>query len=194
VHASEPDRPDIMKRRQDGFDGQLDLDPERLVFIDETWASTTMARSSGRAPEGERLRAAAPHGHGKTTTFVGALRLTGMAAPMALDGPINGAAFQPYVDQVLVPELKAGDIVVIDNLGSYKGASVRAAIEAAGAKLLLPPYSPDFNPVRKRLRQAQGPPAQSRRAKRRTALGQDRRAPGRVQPNRVRKLLRRRWL
>jgi transposase len=137
-----------MKRRQDGFDGQLDLDPERLVFIDETWASTTMARSSGRAPEGERLRAAIPHRHGKTTTFVGALRLTGMAAPMALDGPINGAAFQPYVDQVLVPELKAGDIVVIDNLGSYKGASVRAAIEAAGAKLLyLPPYSPDFNPI-----------------------------------------------
>ena len=137
-----------MKRRQDGFDGQLDLDPERLVFIDETWASTTMARSSGRAPEGERLRAAIPHRHGKTTTFVGALRLTGMATPMALDGPINGAAFQAYVDQVLVPELKAGDIVVIDNLGSHKGACVRAAIEAAGAKLLyLPPYSPDFNPI-----------------------------------------------
>src|SRR5580698_9689595 len=91
-----------MKRRQDGFDGQLDLDPERLVFIDETWASTTMARSSGRAPEGERLRGAIPHGHWKTTTS-SAPRLTGMAAPMALDGPINGAAFQPYVDQVLVP-------------------------------------------------------------------------------------------
>ena len=136
-----------MKRRQDGFDGQLDLVPERLVFIDETWASTTMARSSGRAPEGERLRGAIPHGHWKTTTS-SALRLTGMAAPMALDGPINGAAFQAYVDQVLVPELKAGDIVVIDNLGSHKSASVRAAIEAAGAKLLyLPPYSPDFNPI-----------------------------------------------
>ena len=137
-----------MKRRQDWFDGQLDLDPEKLVFVDETWVSTNMARSSGRAPEGERLRAGIPHGHWKTTTFVGGLRLTGMAAPMVLDGPINGVAFQAYVDQVLVPELTAGDIVVMDNLGSHKGAGVRAAIEAAGAKLLyLPPYSPDLNPI-----------------------------------------------
>ena len=148
MRASERDRPDIVKRRQDGFDGQLDLDPERFVFIDETWASTNMARSSGRAPEGERLRAAIPHGHWKITTFVGALRLTGMAAPMVLDGPINGAALQAYVDQVLVAELKAGDIVVMDNLGSHKRASVGGPIEAVGAKLLyLPPYSPDFNPI-----------------------------------------------
>jgi transposase len=89
-----------------------------------------------------------PHGHWKTTTFVGALRLTGMTAPMVLDGPINGRAFQAYVDQVLVPELKPGDVVIMDNLGSHKGAGVRAAIETAGAKLLyLPPYSPDFNPI-----------------------------------------------
>jgi transposase len=87
-----------------------------------------------------------PHGHWKTTTFVGALRLTGMTAPMVLDGPINGLAFQAYVDPVLVPELKPGDGVVMDNLGSHKGASVRSSIEAAGARLLyLPPYSPDFN-------------------------------------------------
>jgi len=118
------------------------------VFIDETWASTNMARRHGRAPKGERLRAAVPHGHWKTTTFVAGLRLTGMVAPMALDGPINGRLFQAYVDQVLVPELQPGDIVVMDNLGSHKGAGVRAAIEAVGARLLyLPPYSPDFNPI-----------------------------------------------
>jgi len=137
-----------VKRREEWFDGQLDLDPERLVFIDETWATTNMARRHGRAPRGERLRMSVPHGHWKTTTFVGALRLTGMVAPMVLDGPINGRAFQAYVDQVLVPELKPGDVVVMDNLGSHKGAGVRAAIEAAGAKLIyLPPYSPDFNPI-----------------------------------------------
>ena len=118
------------------------------MFIDETWASTKMARTHGRAPRGERLRSPIPHGHWKTTTFVAALRTSGMVAPMVLDGPINGIAFQAYVDQVLVPELEPGDIVVMDNLGSHKGAGIRAAIEAAGASLLyLPPYSPDFNPI-----------------------------------------------
>jgi transposase len=118
------------------------------VFIDETWASTKMARTHGRAPRGERLRSPIPHGHWKTTTFVAALRTSGMVAPMVLDGPINGVAFQAYVDQVLVPDLEPGDIVVMDNLGSHKGAGVRTAIEAAGASLLyLPPYSPDFNPI-----------------------------------------------
>ena len=148
AHASEQDRPDILKRREDWFEGQLDLDPERLVFIDETWASTNMARRRGRAPRGERLRVGIPHGHCKTTTFVAGLRRTGMIAPMVLDGPINGAAFQAYVDQVLVPELREGDIVIMDNLGSHKGKGVREAIEAAAANLLyLPPYSPDFNPI-----------------------------------------------
>lgn len=118
------------------------------MFIDETWASTKMARTHGRAPRGERLRSPIPHGHWKTTTFVAALRTSGMVAPMVLDGPINGVAFQAYVDQVLVPDLEPGDIVVMDNLGSHKGAGVRTAIEAAGASLLyLPPYSPDFNPI-----------------------------------------------
>lgn len=107
-----------------------------------------MARTHGRAPRGERLRSPIPHGHWKTTTFVAALRTSGMVAPMVLDGPINGVAFQAYVDQVLVPDLEPGDIVVMDNLGSHKGAGVRTAIEAAGASLLyLPPYSPDFNPI-----------------------------------------------
>jgi len=107
-----------------------------------------MARLRGRAPKGERLRAGIPHGHWKTTTFVAGLRLRGMVAPMVLDGPINGEAFQAYVDQVLVPELAPGDIVVMDNLGSHQGAGIRQAIEATGASLLyLPPYSPDLNPI-----------------------------------------------
>jgi transposase len=107
-----------------------------------------MARLRGRASKGERLRAGIPHGHWKTTTFVAGLRLSGIAAPMVLDGPINRDAFQAYVDQVLVPELEPGDIVVMDNLSSHKGQAVRRAIEAVGASLLfLPPYSPDFNPI-----------------------------------------------
>ncbi len=118
------------------------------MFIDETSTSTNMARLRGRAPRGERLRAGVPHGHWKTTTFVAGLRLDGIAAPMVLDGPINREAFQAYVDQVLVPELSAGDVVVMDNLSSHKGPSIRRSIEAAGASLLyLPPYSPDFNPI-----------------------------------------------
>ena len=145
---AEQDRPDVLKRREDWFNSQLDLDPVRLVFIDETWASTNMARLRGRSNKGERLRAGIPHGHWKTTTFVAGLRLTGMVAPLVLDGPINRDAFHAYVNQVLVPELAPGDIVVMDNLGSHKGPAVRDAIEAAGATLLyLPPYSPEFNPI-----------------------------------------------
>lgn len=107
-----------------------------------------MARSHGRAPRGQRLRAGIPHGHWKTTTFVAGLRLTGMVAPMVLDGPINRIAFEAYVEQVLVPELRPGDIVIMDNLSSHKGPQVRETIEAAGATLaFLPPYSPDFNPI-----------------------------------------------
>ena len=148
ARAAEQDRPDVLKRRWDRFEGQLDLDPAKLVFIDETWASTNMARTHGRAPKGERLRAGVPHGHWKTTTLVAGLRHTGMVAPMVLDGPIDGATFRAYVERVLVPELRPGDVVILDNLGSHKGPHVRAAIEAVGARLLhLPPYSPDFNPI-----------------------------------------------
>jgi transposase len=137
-----------VKRRREWFEGQIDLDPERLVFIDETWASTNMARLHGRAPKGERLRAGIPQGHWKTTTFVAGLRLTGLMATMVLDGPINREAFQAYVEQLLVRELKPGDIVIMDNLSSHKGPAIRQAIEAVGASLLfLPPYSPDFNPI-----------------------------------------------
>jgi transposase len=148
AHATEQDRPDILKRREEWFDGQLDLDPEQLIFIDETWASTNMARRYGRAPRGERLRAGVPHGHWKTTTFVAGLSRNGMIAPWVLDGAMNGDAFTTYVARVLVPELSPGNVVIMDNLSSHKAPAVRAAIEAAGARLLfLPPYSPDFNPI-----------------------------------------------
>ena len=119
-----------------------------MVFIDKTGASTKMTRRYGRAPRGERCRAPVPHGHWKTTTFVGALRLEGMTAPMVLDGAMHGAAFLAYVEQVLVPTLIPGDIVIMDNLPAHKSAAGRHAIEAAGAELrFLPPYSPDFNPI-----------------------------------------------
>ncbi len=126
----------------------MDLDPEKLVFIDETWTATNMTRSHGRCRRGERLRMGFPHGHRKTTTLVAGLRKSGMIAPMTLDGPINGDWFEAYVRHVLVPTLRLGDVVIMDNLSSHKRASVREMIEAAGAGLLfLPPYSPDFNPI-----------------------------------------------
>lgn len=135
-------------RRKAWFEAQPELDPEHLVFIDETGASTKMARLRGRALRGQRCRAAVPHGHWKTTTFTGALRLCGMTAPMVLDGPMNRVAFQAYIEQVLVPTLRRGDTVIMDNLPAHKGTDVRRAIEAAGATLrYLPPYSPDFNPI-----------------------------------------------
>jgi transposase len=119
-----------------------------LVFIDETGASTKMARRHGRTPRGERLKASVPHGHWMTTTFVGGLRLSGMTAPMVLDGPMTGDWFLAYVQQILVPTLRRGDIVILDNLSAHKRADVRQAIEAAGASLrFLPPYSPDLNPI-----------------------------------------------
>ena len=118
------------------------------MFIDETGANTKMARRHGRAPRGQRLRASVPHGHWKTTTFIGGLRLSGMTAPMVLDGPMTGAWFLAYVEQLLVPTLQPGDIVILDNLAAHKNAAARRAIEAAGARLLfLPPYSPDLNPI-----------------------------------------------
>lgn len=148
AHAAEQQRPDVLRRRIAWFDGQLDLDPKKLIFIDETAASTKMARLRGRAPCGERCRAAVPHGHWKTTIFTAGLRLSGMSATMLLDGPINGPAFLAYAEQVLAPELRPGDIVIMDNLPAHKISGVRDAIEKVGARLLfLPPYSPDFNAI-----------------------------------------------
>lgn len=124
------------------------LDPARLVFIDETWAKTNMTRTHGRAPKGARLLAKVPHGHWRTLTFLAALRADAITAPCVIDGPINGAIFLAYVEQILVPSLRQGDIVIMDNLGSHKSQAVRAAIRKAGARLIfLPPYSPDLNPI-----------------------------------------------
>lgn len=126
------------------------LDVERLVFIDETWATTSMTRRSGRAPRGKRCIGSAPHGHWKTTTFVGALRRRRLTAPMVTDGPMDGRMFLAYVRNFLCPTLQSGDVVILDNLSSHKVAGIRMAIEATGARLLyLPPYSPDFNPIEK---------------------------------------------
>jgi transposase len=146
--AAEQDRPDVAAARTAWADSQPKLDPDRLVFIDETGTSTNMARRRGRAPRGERLVGKIPHGHWKTTTFVAALRANALTAPCVLDGPMNGDAFLAYVEQVLAPTLIPGDIVVMDNLSAHKLPAIRQAIQAAGAKLLyLPPYSPDFNPI-----------------------------------------------
>jgi transposase len=138
----------VKAAREDWFDGQDNLDPERLIFIDESGLSTKMARLRGWAPKGERCCAAIPHGHWKTITFVGGLTLGGFVAPMLLDGPMDGASFLAWVEQMLAPTLRAGDIVVMDNLSAHKVAGVGQAIEACGAELLyLPPYSPDLNPI-----------------------------------------------
>jgi len=123
-------------------------DVERLVFIDETWAKTNMARTRGRSRRGTRLIAKVPYGHWKTTTFVAALRCDRLTAPTVVDGAMNGVTFLAYVRQQLVPTLQAGDLVIMDNLSAHKVAGVREAIEAAGARVVyLPPYSPDLNPI-----------------------------------------------
>jgi transposase len=107
-----------------------------------------MTRRYGRAPRGQRLVAAVPHGHWKTSTFVAGLRTSGLTAPLVVDGAMNGDIFRAYVEQVLAPTLKPGDVVILDNLSSHKVTGVREAIEARGAILIyLPPYSPDLNPI-----------------------------------------------
>lgn len=120
----------------------------RLIFIDETWAKTNMTRLRGRAPIGRRLRAKVPHGHWKTTTLIAALCTGGIKCSTVVDGAVNADVFEAFVKQVLVPQLRPGDVVVLDNLSSHKRAGIRELIEAAGATLLfLPPYSPDLNPI-----------------------------------------------
>jgi transposase len=148
LHADEQTRPDVAQRRQAWQASQPDTPAEQLIFLDETWASTDMTPTRGRAPIGKRCLGRAPYGHWKTTTFVCALRTTGLVAPLVLDGPINGQTFRAWVEQMLVPTLRPGDVVVLDNLGSHKVSGIAEAIQAAGAQLrYLPPYSPDFNPI-----------------------------------------------
>ena len=138
----------MARRRAQWGKYQDRIDPSRLVFIDETWTKTNMAPLRGWAPRGSRLIAKVPHRRWKTTTFLAALRYDQIAAPWLLEGPIDGESFTIYVEKVLLPTLRPGDIVIMDNLGSHRGKAVRQIIRSAGAKLFfLPKYSPDLNPI-----------------------------------------------
>jgi transposase len=148
LRAAEQERADIVEARAAWAALMGELDVTKLVFLDETWTTTSMVRTRGRAPRGQRLIAAIPHGHWQTTTVLCGLRHDKVVAPLVLDGAIDGPAFLAWVEQFLAPTLAPGDIVVADNLSSHKVAGVRQAIEARGASLrFLPPYSPDLNPI-----------------------------------------------
>jgi transposase len=138
----------VRAEREDWFEAQDELDPDSLVFLDKTATTTNMVHRYGRAPRGERCRLAVPHGHYKTTTVTAALRSDGLCATALFDGATNGERFRAYVTDTLVPLLKRGDTVILDNLGAHKVGGVREALQAVGAKVLyLPLYSPDFNPI-----------------------------------------------
>jgi putative transposase len=146
--AGERDRPDVARRRAQWIKYQDRVDPARLVFIDETWTRTNMAPLRGWAPRGNRLIGKVPDGRWRTMTFLAALRHDRITAPWLLEGPIDGESFAAYVEKVLLPTLRPGDIVIMDNLGSHRGSIIRQFIRSAGAKLfLLPKYSPDLNPI-----------------------------------------------
>ena len=146
--ALERARADVARKRTRWTALQGHLDPRRLVFIDETWIRTNMAPLRGWGEKGKRLAGFAPYGRWRTQTFLAALRCDRLTAPCVFDGPIDGETFRAYVEQVLVPTLNSGDIVILDNLGSHKSTSVRDMIKDAGARLwFLPQYSPDLNPI-----------------------------------------------
>jgi transposase len=148
IQAAEQDRADVTAKRAAWAEKVPGLDPTKLVFIDETGANTKMARRYGRAARGQRVVGRVPHGHWTTTTFVAALRADGLTAPMVIDGAMNGDLFVAYAEQELAPTLRAGDVVVMDNLSSHKRVTAVRAIEGAGCSVrYLPPYSPDYNPI-----------------------------------------------
>ena len=149
IRAAEQDRPDVRAAREAwAADVLPNADPNRVVFVDETAANTKLDRARGYAPKGEPVVGRVPHGHYKSLTFTAALRADGLMAGQVLDGPMTGDRFVAYVERVLVPTLRAGAVVVMDNLPCHKRAGARAAIEAAGCTLrFLPAYSPDFNPI-----------------------------------------------
>ena len=150
THASEQDRPDVAEARREWPEKMAGVDPQDLVFLDETGASTVMQRTHGYAPRGQRVLAKAPLAGWQAVTFVGALTAEGLKAPWAFEGAMNGDWFLAYVEQVLVAALRPGMVVVMDNLPSHKVDGVQEAIEAAGCRLeYLPPYSPDLNPIEK---------------------------------------------
>jgi transposase len=138
----------VADRRAAWKSDQASLDPGRLIFIDESWVKTNMTRLRGRAPRGERLIGRVPHGHWTTNTLIAALGIRGVRCSALIDGAVNAKVFEAFVEQVLVPQLRPGDVVILDNLSSHKSARTRDRIEAAGARLeFLPPYSPDLNPI-----------------------------------------------
>lgn len=146
--ASERERPDIAARRQCWFKQFSKVLASHLVFLDETWTKTNMTRTYGWADSSQRVVESVPHGHWKTTTWLSALRLDGVVAPLVVDGAINGELFLTWVRRQLTPALKPGDIVIMDNLAVHKVSGVHDALESIGVRLLyLPPYSPDFNPI-----------------------------------------------
>jgi transposase len=150
LHAEEQDTPEAQQRRQAWRDQVKQIDPKRLVFLDESGVTTEMTRRYGRAPRGERVQEGTPAGHWRTVTLLGAMSSEGLVATMTIESPTDAEVFLAYVDQVLVPRLEPGQVVILDNLAAHKVAGVRQRIEAAGAQLLyLPPYSPDFNPIEK---------------------------------------------
>lgn len=148
MRAAEQDRPDVAERRATWVVRQAGLDPEKLVFLDECGVKTIMARTHGRSLSGTRLVAKVPYGHWKSTTFVSGFGLRGWVAPLVIDGTLNGELFRAYVEQHLAPQLREGDVLILDNLATHKVAGIREALQEAGAEVLyLPPYSPDLNPI-----------------------------------------------
>ncbi len=193
--AEEQDRPDVAEQRADWRAKQSELSPARLVFVDETGAATNMARRYGRSPRGQRLDGPIPHGHWKSTTFVGGLTTRGFVAPYVLDGAMNGAIFLAWIEQMLAPALVPGDIVIMDNLPAHKVAGVREAIADARRRAALPAtLLARSQSDRTGLRQAQGPPAQGRRAHRRRPVERHRPAARPLRPSRMRQLPRQRRL
>src|ERR1700681_4015135 len=164
VRAAEQDRPDVAAARTAWADNQPKLDPDQLVFIDETGTSTKMARLRGRAPRGERLVGKIPHGHWKTTTFVAGLRSTALTAPCVIDGPMNGNAFLAYVEQVLAPTLKPGDVVVLDNQPPQGPGDMRSDRSRRRKATLLASLFAGLQSDRAALRKTQSLAAKSRRA------------------------------
>ena len=150
LRAAEQDRPDVVALREAWRQKTHDLDPDRLVFLDESGAKTNMTRLYGRGFDGQRVVDSTPHGHWCTTTMISSLRLDGTTDAMVIEGPTDADVFEAYVEHVLVPSLRSGDIVVMDRLGPHKVSRIVDLIEQTGAAVwLLPPYSPDFNPIEK---------------------------------------------
>jgi len=147
-HAAEQDRPDVKKRREEWFEQFRDIRLEQLIFIDEFGATTNMTRTRARAPKGQRIVCKTPHGHWKILSTIAAMNIQGMITGLTFDGATDTETFVAFVERCLTPVLKAGDVVVLDNLSAHKSPRIDALVEARGAKVWrLPPYSPDFNPI-----------------------------------------------